>query len=337
MKAIVKKHAGEGLSLVEVPKPKVGPDEVLIKVTKSAICGTDVNIYKWAHWAQKNVPIGTIVGHEFCGLIEELGANVTGFSIGQRVTAEGHLTCGTCRSCRVGKRHLCPNTRGFGYHVNGAFAEYFAVKQENVFLLPKEVSDEVGAVLDPLGNAAHTVLSFDVVGEDVLIIGAGPIGNMAVAIAKQAGARRIVVTDIHDSRLEFAKMMGATDVVNVSHATVADIKKLGHFTVACEMSGSPKGLQMLLEAIEPGGKVGLLGILPPDTQIDWDLVIFKMLELKGIWGREIFSTWYKMTHMIQSGLDITPLITHRYPYEKFEEAFKTMMAGKSGRVILEWC
>ncbi len=340
MKAIVKKYAKVGLWLDEVPIPKPAHDEVLIKTRKSAICGTDVHIYKWDAWAQKDVKVPTVVGHEFLGEIAALGRDVKGYKVGQRVSGEGHLICNQCRNCRTGTAHVCPNTIALGRHRDGCFAEYFTLPAQNVYAIPKGIPDDIAAIFDPLGNAVHTALSFDMVGEDILITGAGPIGLMAVAIAKKAGARNVVVTDINPYRLKLAKKMGATAAVNVADTKLpAVMKKLGitaGFTVGMEMSGYPAGLNLLLEAMQPAGKVALLGILPPNTAIDWDLVIFKGLLIKGIYGREIFSTWYKMDHLLQAGLDIQSVITHEFSYEDFNKGFEVMLSGNSGKVILNW-
>lgn len=340
MKALVKKFAKPGLWMEDVPVPAMADDEVLIKVHKNAICGTDVHIYKWDTWAQKTIPVPMVVGHEFMGEIAKVGSSVKDLKVGQRVCGEGHIVCGQCPNCRKGKKHLCVNTFGVGVNRHGSFAEYFNLPAENVFVLPDSIPDDMAAIFDPYGNAAHTALSFDLVGEDVLITGAGPIGIMAVAIAKHAGARNVVVTDMNDYRLELARKMGATRAVNVSKTTIQDVmKELGidyGFTVGLEMAGSPQALNSLLESMQHGAHVALLGILPPGTAIDWDLVIFKMLTIKGIYGREIFSTWYKMVHMLQSGLNLQPVITHRFPIDKYEKGFEVMLSGKSGKVILDW-
>lgn len=340
MKAIVKKEKTRGIWMTDVPMPTVGDNDVLIKTRKTSICGTDVNIYKWDAWAQKNVPVPLIIGHEFMGEIAELGKNVKGLKKGMRVVGEGHITCNQCPPCRRGQKHLCMNVKGFGYHISGCFTEYFTLPAENVFPIPDTISDDLGAIFDPYGNAVHTALSCDLTGEDVLITGAGPIGMMAVAIAKKAGARNVVITDINDYRLDLARKMGATRAVNVSNTSLDDvIKSLGihhGFTVGFEMSGSPKGLATLLEKAQHGAHIALLGILPPGTGIDWDLVIFKMLTLKGIYGREIFSTWYKMTHLLEAGLDLTPVITHRFDADDFQKGFDVMLSGLAGKVILNW-
>lgn len=340
MKALVKKHSTPGIWLDEVPVPSITENEVLIKTHKTSICGTDVHIYKWDAWAQKTIPVPMVVGHEFMGEIAQVGSNVKGFKVGDRVCGEGHITCGVCPNCRKGFRHLCSNTKGVGVNRHGCFAEFFNLPAENVFPLPDSIPDEIGAIFDPYGNATHTALSFELIGEDVLITGAGPIGIMAAAIAKKAGARHVVITDINDYRLDLAKRMGATTTVNVANTCLKDtMKALGidyGFTVGLEMSGSPQGFASMLEAMQHGGKVALLGILPPGTIIDWDLVIFKMLVLKGIYGREIFSTWYKMAHMLESGLDLSPIITHKFPMADFQKGFDAMLSGKAGKVILDW-
>lgn len=340
MKAIIKEIDDQGLTMTDVERPTVGSHNVLIKPTLTSICGTDVHIYKWDRWAKKNVPLGTIIGHEFVGTIAEVGNHVTKYKVGDRVSGEGHITCGSCRNCLQGKRHLCPKTEGIGYHRNGCFAEYFTLPEENVFLVPDSIPDEMAAIFDPLGNTVHTALSFDLAGEDVLITGAGPIGSMAAAVCRHAGARNVVITDLNDYRLALAKKLGATRTVNVKNENLTDVmKELGiteGFSVALEMSGSGDALRQILESMMNGGKIGLLGILPPDATIDWDLVIFKMLEIKGIYGREIFDTWFKMSHMLQSGLDLKPLITHRLKADQFEEGFEAMFSGKCGKVLLEW-
>lgn len=340
MKGLVKKYAKEGLWMEQVPVPTIGDHEVLIKTIKTSICGTDLHIYKWDAWAQKTIPVPMVVGHEFMGEIAEVGRNVTGLKKGDRVSGEGHITCGHCPSCRMGNKHLCMNTIGVGVHRHGCFAEYFTLPSENVFSLPETVSDDLASIFDPYGNATHTALSFDLVGEDVLITGAGPIGIMSAAIARKAGARHVVITDFNEYRLDLARQMGATTAVNVGTESLKDVMdSLGieyGFTVGLEMSGHPRGLSTLLEMVRHGGKIALLGILPPGTSVDWDLVIFKMLTIKGIYGREIFSTWYKMTHLLESGLNLAPIITHRFPVDEFQKGFDVMLSGKSGKVILDW-
>ena len=340
MKAIVKKFAEPGLWLEEVPVPATADNEVLIKVHNVSICGTDVHIYKWDAWAQKTIPVPMVIGHEFMGEIAKLGRGVKHLKVGERVCGEGHIVCGTCPNCRKGLKHLCIKTIGVGVHRHGCFAEYFNLPAENVFQLPASVSDDVASIFDPYGNAVHTALSFDLVGEDVLITGAGPIGIMAAAIAKKAGARHVVITDVNPYRLALAERMGATRAVNVNTETLdSAMKELGMefgFTVGLEMSGAPPAFNMLLQKMRHGGKVALLGILPPNTEIDWDLVIFKMLTLQGIYGREIFGTWYKMVHLLESGLDLSPIITHKFPFHDFQKGFDVMLSGQAGKVILNF-
>lgn len=340
MKALVKKERTVGIWMEDVPIPTIKEDEVLIKICKTSICGTDVHIYKWDTWSQNRVPVPLVIGHEFSGVIAEIGRNVQGLKVGDRVSGEGHLTCGQCRGCREGKRHLCSRVSGVGYDCQGCFAEYFALPASNVFLLPDNISDDLASILDPFGNATHTALSFDLVGEDVLITGAGPIGIMAAVIAKKAGARYVVITDINDYRLNLARKMGVTRAVNVNREnlkqTMHDLGIHEGFTVGLEMSGASAGFNSMLETMQLGGKIALLGILAPGTTIDWNLVIFKMLVIKGIYGREIFSTWYKMCHMIQSGLDISPIITHHFPIDEFQKGFDVMLSGNAGKVILNW-
>jgi threonine 3-dehydrogenase len=340
MKALIKKHREKGIWMGEVPEPICGDNEVKIKIKKTAICGTDVHIYKWDEWSQKTIPVPMVVGHEFVGEIAELGKNVKGFKIGQRVSGEGHITCGYCRNCRAGKRHLCINTKGVGVNIPGAFAEYLVIPQENVFAVSDKVTDDEASVFDPLGNAVHTVLSFDVVGEDVLITGAGPIGIMAALISKHIGARHVVITDINDYRLELAKKCGIENVVDVRKEKITDVmKKLGMtegFDIGYEMSGSPVAFNDMLKSLRMGAKIGLLGILPDSTQIPWSSIIFKAFTIKCIYGREMFETWYKMASMIESGLDIKPVITHRFPINDYQKAFEIMSSGNSGKVILDW-
>ncbi|HZA52409.1 MAG TPA: L-threonine 3-dehydrogenase [Myxococcaceae bacterium] len=340
MKALVKAEAAPGLSMRDVPRPEIGPTDVLIKVRKAAVCGTDIHIFNWDEWSRKNVKIPTTLGHEFMGELAELGSEVTGFQVGDRVSAEGHITCGHCRNCRAGKRHLCRNTVGIGIHRNGAFADYVAVPAVNVFKVPKSVPDEIAAFFDPLGNAVHTALSFDLTGEDVLITGAGPIGCMAAAIARHVGARFVVVTDLNDYRLELARKLGATRTINVERATLLDtMNELGMtegFDVGMEMSGSGSALRQMLERMNHGGRVAILGIPSGEVSIDWSQVIFKGLILKGIYGREMFETWYKMASMLTSGLDVSPVLTHRFPADRYLDAFEAMKTGRSGKVVLDW-
>ena len=340
MKAIIKKSAETGLWMEEVPIPEITGDEVLIKTIKTSICGTDVHIYKWDEWAQKTIPVPLVIGHEFMGEIAKIGKNVKGLKEGDRISGEGHTTCGHCPPCRMGKKHLCMNTLGIGVKCHGCFAEYFNLPGENVFPLEKTIPDEIASIFDPYGNAVHTALSFPLTGEDVLITGAGPIGIMAAAIARKAGARKIFVTDVNDYRLDLAKKMGATHVVNVSKQSLNDAMKEAEmefgFSVGLEMSGHPQALRTQLEAAQHGAHIALLGILPSSLTIDWDLIIFKMLQIKGIYGREIFSTWYQMVHLLESGLDLSPLITHRFNAEEYEKGFEAMLSGNCGKVILSW-
>ncbi len=340
MKALVNKKKEKGLWLEDVPEPSIGAHEVLIKVRQTAICGTDVHIYEWDEWAQKTIPVPMHVGHEFVGEIVKLGADVQGLEAGEKVSGEGHLVCGHCRNCRAGHRHLCINTKGIGVNRPGCFAEYLALPAENVFPIPHGVTDDEASILDPLGNAVHTALSFDLVGEDVLITGAGPIGIMAAAIAQHVGARHVVITDLNEYRLELARKVGVANAVDVRTAKLADVMRKLHMTegfdVGLEMSGSPAAFNDMLGALKMGAKVALLGILPQSTTIPWNQVIFKAFTLKGIYGREMFETWYKMCAMLQSGLDIKPVITHRFPYQEYEKGFAAMISGKSGKVILDW-
>ena len=340
MKALVKAKAERGIWMQDIDKPAVGHNDVLIKINRTAICGTDIHIFKWDDWAQATIPVPLAIGHEFYGQIVEMGVEVRGFEVGDRVSAEGHITCGVCRNCRAGRRHLCMNTVGVGVNRPGAFAEYLSVPAFNVFKLPDAIGDDMASILDPLGNATHTALSFDLVGEDVLITGAGPIGIMAVAIAKYAGARHVVITDVNDYRLDLARKMGATAAVNVTtdllDKTMLDLGMEEGFDVGMEMSGNPQAFRDMLKTMHHGGKVAMLGILPAETAIDWNQVIFKGLELKGIYGREMFETWYKMSSMLQSGLNIEPVITHHFPIDEYLPAFELMESGQTGKVILNW-
>ena len=340
MKALVKAKAERGIWMQEIEPPAVGHNDVLIKVNRTAICGTDIHIFKWDEWAQATIPVPMAVGHEFSGEIVDMGVEVRGFTVGDRVSAEGHITCGVCRNCRAGRRHLCMNTLGVGVSRSGAFAEYISVPAFNVFKLPESISDDMASILDPLGNATHTALSFDLVGEDVLITGAGPIGIMAVAIARYAGARHVVITDINDYRLDLARKMGATSALNVTRESLEDaMRTLGMsegFDVGMEMSGNPQAFRDMLRTMHHGGKIAILGIPPDDTRINWKDVIFKGLQLKGIYGREMFETWYKMASMLQSGLNIQPVITHHFPIDDYLPAFELMESGQSGKVILNW-
>ena len=340
MKALVKAKPEIGISYQDAPTPPCGHNDLLIEIRRTAICGTDVHIYEWDAWASRTVPVPMTVGHEFVGRVVEIGQEVNGFAVGDRVSGEGHITCGHCRNCRAGRRHLCRNTLGVGVNRPGCFAEYLAIPAVNAFKLNDSISDDVAAILDPFGNATHTALSFDLVGEDVLITGAGPIGVMASAVARHVGARHVVVTDVNDYRLELARSMGATRAVNVRNESLEDtMAELGMregFDVGMEMSGNPVALSQLLGVMNNGGRVALLGIPPGDVAIDWTQVIFKGLVLKGVYGREMFETWYKMSSMLDSGLDISPIITHRLGIADFQRGFDIMRTGQSGKVVLDW-
>jgi threonine 3-dehydrogenase len=340
MKALAKLHSEPGIWMTEVPEPEVGHNDLLIKIRKTAICGTDVHIYNWDQWSQKTVPLGLVTGHEYVGEVVGMGEEVSGFAIGDRVSGEGHITCGYCRNCRAGRRHLCRNTSGVGVNRAGAFAEYLVIPAFNAFKLPDDVSDELAAIFDPFGNAVHTALSFNLVAEDVLITGAGPIGMMAAAVARHVGARHVVITDVNDFRLDLARKMGATRTVNVARENLRDVmQSLGMtegFDVGLEMSGVPSAFHSMLDSMNHGGKLAILGIPSEEMAIDWSQVIFKGLELKGVYGREMFETWYKMAGLIQSGLDLQPMITHTLPVSDFQEGFDIMRSGQSGKVILDW-
>ena len=340
MKALVKKEPGKGIWLDDVPEPEIGINDVLIKVKRTAICGTDMHIYNWDAWAQKTIPVPMVVGHEFVGEIIEVGSNVNDFRPGQIASGEGHVVCGRCRNCMAGRRHLCNQTSGIGVDRSGSFAEYVALPMSNVWEHAPGIDLDVACLFDPFGNAVHTALQFDLLGEDVLITGAGPIGAMAAAVCKHAGARHVVITDVIDSRLERAATLGATRTVNVSRERVADVQKelgmIEGFDVGLEMSGNPHAFNELIDNMCHGGKVSILGIPSEDTAIDWNKVIFNMLTLKGIYGREMYETWYKMSVMIDSGLDISPVITHRLDYAEFQEGFDAMNSGEASKVILNW-
>jgi threonine 3-dehydrogenase len=340
MKALVKSRPEKGLSLEEIPVPAIGVNDVLIKVRKTSICGTDLHIYDWDEWARRTIPVPMPIGHEFVGRVAAVGSNVHDVAPGDLVSGEGHLVCGRCRNCLAGRRHLCPHTSGVGVNRPGAFAEYLAIPVTNVWFCDPKIPEEILACFDPLGNATHTALSFDVLGEDVLITGAGPIGCMAAAIVRHAGARHVVVTDLNPFRLEIARKMGATLALDVRRESIAAAQKaLGMkegFDVGLEMSGSAEAFRDMLANMCHGGKIALLGILPHATPIDWDTVIFNGLTLKGIYGREMYETWYKMTVMIQGGLDIAPVITHRLPFTEFEAGFAAMREGRAGKVVLDW-
>jgi len=341
VKALVKAERKPGLWLQDVPVPELGPNDLLIQVRKTAICGTDIHIFNWDPWSQKTIPVPMVIGHEFTGEVAALGSAVTGFTKGERVSAEGHVTCGHCRNCRAGKRHLCRNAVGLGVQRAGCFAEYVAVPAFNAFRVPKEIPDDVAAFFDPLGNAVHTALSFDLVGEDVLITGAGPIGVMAAAIARHVGARHVVVTDVNDYRLGLARRMGASRAINVGggasiESTMKELGMTEGFDVGLEMSGNAAALRSLLASMNHGGRVALLGIPTGEVGIDMNQVIFKGLVLKGIYGREMFETWYKMSAMLTSGLDVSPVLTHRFEAEDYLKAFDVMRSGQSGKVVLDW-
>ena len=342
MRGLSKLKSDVGLWMVDdAPVPDIGPNDVLIKVKKSAICGTDMHIYNWDKWAQKTIPVPMIVGHEYVGTIADTGSAVTHLRRGQRVSGEGHIVCGSCRNCRAGKRHLCPKTLGVGVNRQGSFAEFLQLPADNVFPVPDDISDDMAAIFDPFGNAVHTALSFDLVGEDVLITGAGPIGIMSAAVCRHAGARNIVITDVNPWRLELAKQMGVTRTVNVAKENLKDVMvDLGMkegFDVGLEMSGNESAFKGMIDNMVNGGKIALLGIPSGGKMdIDWNQVIFKGLIIKGIYGREMYETWYKMAAMLQSGLDITKVITHRFPINDYEKGFAAMNSGQSGKVILDW-
>jgi threonine 3-dehydrogenase len=340
MKALVKSGNEPGLWLEDVEKPRIGINDVLIRVHRAGICGTDVHIYKWNDWARKTIPMGLVIGHEFVGEIAEVGSNVSDFYPGDIVSGEGHVVCGRCRNCLAGRRHLCAHTQGIGVNRAGAFAEYIALPMTNIWRHHDGIDRDVAAIFDPFGNAVHTALSFPVLGEDVLVTGAGPIGIMAAAIARHAGARYVVITDVNEYRLSLARKMGVTEAVNIRERTLPEIqKKLGMtegFDVGLEMSGNQAAFRDMLANMSHGAKIAMLGIPEGDMAIDWRTVIFNMLTVKGIYGREMYETWYKMTVMLQSGLDITPVITHRFHYTEFERGFDVMSSGQSGKVILNW-
>ena len=340
MKALVKSKAEPGLWLEEVPAPEIGINDVLIKVRRASICGTDLHIWNWDEWARKTIPAPMVVGHEFVGEIVRVGPNVADFFPGDIVSGEGHVVCGRCRNCLAGRRHLCARTLGVGVNRPGAFAEYLALPMTNVWHHRPSISLEIASIFDPFGNAVHTALSFPVLGEDVLITGAGPIGIMAAAVVRHAGARYVVITDVNPYRLELARKMGVTLAVDVRTTRLADVQKqlgmLEGFDVGLEMSGSPEAFREMLGNMCHGSKIAMLGIPPQEMCIDWNTVIFNMLTIKGIYGREMYETWYKMTVMLESGLDISPVITHRFHYTEFQKGFEVMLSGQSGKVILDW-
>ncbi|MGP4733140.1 MULTISPECIES: L-threonine 3-dehydrogenase [unclassified Psychrobacter] len=340
MKALVKAHAKKGIWMQDMPEPTVGINDVKIKIKKTAICGTDLHIYKWDEWSQKTINTPMIIGHEYVGVISEMGDGVKHLEVGDRVTGEGHIACGHCRNCRRGKLHVCENTIGVGVDRDGAFAEYLVIPADNVIKLDERISDEMAAIMDPFGNATHTALSFPVLGEDVLITGAGLIGSMATAICRFAGARNIVVSDISDYRLELAKKMGATMTINPAKGETIegaiDTLKMHGFDIGLEMSGSPQAFDSMISNMYNGSKIALLGILPNTTTVDWSKIIFKALTLKGIYGREMWETWYQMEQMLISGIDLSPIITHRMHIDDFQEGFDIMESGQCGKVILSW-
>jgi threonine 3-dehydrogenase len=340
MKALVKAESKPGLRLEEVPAPQIGINDVLIRVEKTGICGTDLHIYKWDAWAQKTIPVPMVVGHEFVGEIVEVGSNVSDFFPGDVVSAEGHVVCGRCRNCLAGRRQLCKDTKGIGVNRPGAFAEYISVPMSNVWHHRKNIDRDVAAIFDPFGNAVHTALSFPVLGEDVLITGAGPIGIMAAAVVKHAGARFVVITDVNEYRLALAKKMGVTVALNVKQGSLRDVQKQLEmkegFDVGLEMSGNPAAFRDMIDNMCHGGKIAMLGIPSEPIAIDWNKIIFNMLTIKGIYGREMYETWYQMSVMLQSGLDIKPVITHRFHYSEFEKGFEVMLSGQSGKVVLDW-
>jgi threonine 3-dehydrogenase len=340
MQALVKPRAAPGLELSDVPMPTVGPDDVLIAVHRMSICGTDLHIYDWNEWAAATISPPLVIGHEFMGVVADVGDHVTDVIVGDRVTAEGHITCGRCRNCRAGRRHLCRDSVGIGIQRDGAFAEFIAVPAFNVYPIPAHIDDDTAAVLDPLGNAVHTTLNFDLVGEDVLITGAGPIGLMAIPIAQRTGARHVVISDINETRLALARAMGATRAVNVAEETISDVMDdLGMqegFDVGLEMSGAPAGLQSMIDVMNHGGRIALLGLVPDGTPITWNDVIFKALTLQGIYGRKMFDTWYKAAALLEEGLDLSPLLSDRYPITDHQAAFDTLRRGDAAKIILTW-
>ncbi|MCB9228682.1 MAG: L-threonine 3-dehydrogenase [Deltaproteobacteria bacterium] len=340
MKSLVKSQEKPGLWMEESLRPVPGPGEVLIRVRKTAICGTDLHIYNWDAWARKTIPVPLIIGHEFSGEVADLGPGVTGIEPGDRVSAEGHITCSVCHNCRSSMRHLCRNTLGIGIHRHGAFAEYMTVPVANIFRIPDDISDDIAAIFDPFGNAVHTALSFSLVGEDVLITGAGPVGLMAATVARRAGARHIVVTDPNPVRLELARKMGATLAANPAQQSLTQLmntlKMEEGFGVGLEMSGHPVAFRQMISAMNHGGKIAVLGIFPEEVTMDWSEPVFKGLHMKGIYGREIFGTWYKMSALLQSGLDISSVITHRFPVSEFERGFELLREGQASKVILDW-
>jgi threonine 3-dehydrogenase len=340
MKTLVKQYAEPGLWMESAPIPTPGTNDVLIKISKTGICGTDLHIYTWDDWAQRNIHTPRIIGHEFVGEIVQLGDSVRGYAVGDRVTGEGHVTCGICRNCRAGKRHLCDKAVGIGGGRDGAFVEYLVLPASNLWPVHDDIPSEIAAILDPFGNAVHTALSYDLVGEDVLITGAGPIGIMAAAVCRFVGARHVVISDVNEYRLALAEKLARVYTVNVTQQSIHDaqqaLKMSNGFDIGLEMSGNPRAFNDMISSMYHGGHIAILGFLPPSTEISWDEVIFKGLFIKGVYGREMFETWYKMTALLRSGLDISPIITHRFAVEDFHEAFEVVRSGQCGKVILEW-
>ena len=339
MKALVKKKAEKGIWMEDIPVPEIGPNEVLIKISKTAICGTDLHIYLWDEWAQQTIPEGLTIGHEYVGHVAKVGSEVTEFKEGDRVTGEGHIACGHCRNCRRGRQHICENTLGVGVNINGAFAEYLKIPSSNVLKINKKIPDEIVSIMDPLGNATHTTLSFPVIGEDVLITGSGLIGSMCIAIAKFAGARNVIATETSPYRVELAKKFNPTRVINPMKEDLEDAMKdldMRGFDIGLECSGVPVAFNQMVSHMYNSGKIALLGILPQKTGVDWNKIIFRGLTIKGIYGREMYETWYKMEQMLISGLDISPIITHRFPIDDFQKGFDIMEAKNCGKVILSW-
>jgi threonine 3-dehydrogenase len=339
MKALVKKKAEKGIWMEDIPIPEIGPNEVLIKISKTAICGTDLHIYLWDDWAQNTIPPGLTIGHEYVGHVAKVGSEVTEFKEGERVTGEGHIACGHCRNCRRGRQHICEKTLGVGVNINGAFAEYLKIPSSNVLKINKKIPDEIVSIMDPLGNATHTTLSFPVIGEDVLITGSGLIGSMCIAIAKFAGARNVIATETSEYRVELAKKFEPTMIINPMKENLEDVMNdldMRGFDIGLECSGVPVAFNQMVSQMYNSGKIALLGILPTKTEVDWNKIIFRGLTIKGIYGREMYETWYKMEQMLISGLDVSPIITHRFHIDEFQKAFDIMEAKNCGKVILSW-
>ena len=340
IKALVKSKSEKGIWIENVPMPEITENDVLVSVKKTGICGTDMHIYNWDQWAQQNIRIPLVIGHEFSGEIVDIGKNVSKYQIGQRVSGEGHIVCTTCRNCRAGRGQLCRNTIGIGINVSGSFSEYVSIPQNNIIIIPDNINDETAAIFDPLGNAVHTALSFDLIGEDILITGAGPIGIMAAHVAQKSGARNVVITDINSERIKLAKKMNLKYVIDSSEKSLTEIMNVigmkEGFDVGLEMSGSDKALNIMIEKMNNGGKIAILGIAPSAFKVDWNKIIFKMLTVKGIYGREMYETWYKMIALIQGGMDLTGIITHRFHAEDFQQGFNIMAQGNCGKVILDW-